>query len=187
MRHLKPTAHTVHFGFYDATLSPVVEVESGEEIVVDTISANLDDDVPAEWLPPDVHDIYACAPRGTGPHILTGPIAVRGSEPGDVLQVGERRTSRNGNYYLLFQNDGNIVMYNKANAPLWSTATNGKPTNKFTMQTDGNLVAYQSDGAPNWSSGTGGNGNYFVVQDDGNLVVYKSDGMGVWASGTRGR
>lgn len=106
---------------------------------------------------------------------------------GDILVVGERRSSRNGNYYVTFQNDGNVVLYNRTGSALWSTATNGKPTASFTMQTDGNLVAYQSDGVPIWSSGTAGSGNYVVVQDDGNLVVYRSDGMGIWASRTRGQ
>jgi acetamidase/formamidase len=41
-------------------------------------------------MPPEVHDIYSRAQRGAGPHILTGPIAVRGARPGDVLQVDIR-------------------------------------------------------------------------------------------------
>lgn len=90
MRHLNATCDTVHFGFYDAILPPVLEIESGEEISISTVSAHPDDDVPAEWLPSEVHDIYARALRGTGPHILTGPIAVRNSQPGDVLQVDIR-------------------------------------------------------------------------------------------------
>ncbi len=90
MKHLKANWNTVHVGFWDATLPPVMEIEDGEEIVVDTISANPDDDVPNDWLPPQIKDIYTRAPRGTGPHILTGPIAVRGAQPGDVLQVDIR-------------------------------------------------------------------------------------------------
>jgi acetamidase/formamidase len=87
MKHLKATSSTVHFGFYDAILPPVLEIESGEEIEVSSISAHPDDDVPSDWLPSEIHDIYARAPRGGGPHILTGPIALRNSQPGDVLQI----------------------------------------------------------------------------------------------------
>src|ERR1035437_4932885 len=90
MKYLNATWDTVHFGFYDASLPPVLEIESGEEIQVTSLSAHPTDDVPAAWLPPEVHDIYARAPRGTGPHVLTGPIAVRNSRPGDVLQVDIR-------------------------------------------------------------------------------------------------
>jgi acetamidase/formamidase len=91
MKHLQATRDTVHFGFYDATLQPVLEIESGEEIIVDTISANPDDDVSPEWLPANVQDIHTNALRGSGPHILSGPIAVRNARPGDVLQVDIRQ------------------------------------------------------------------------------------------------
>jgi acetamidase/formamidase len=90
MKHLNATWDTVHFGFFDASLPPVLQIESGEEIEVTSLSADPKDDVPDAWLPPEVHEIYARSPRGTGPHILTGPIAVRGSQPGDVLQVDIR-------------------------------------------------------------------------------------------------
>lgn len=87
MRHLQATVETVHIGFHDATLAPVLTVESGEELLVDTVSADPAHDVPREWLPKDIDAIHARAPRGTGPHILTGPIAMRGATPGAVLQV----------------------------------------------------------------------------------------------------
>ncbi|MEP9355791.1 acetamidase/formamidase family protein [Xanthobacter sp. KR7-65] len=87
MKRLDPTAETVHFGFHDARLVPVLEIDPGEEISLGSISAHPDDDVPADWLPPAIHDIYARAPRGTGPHILTGPVAVRGARAGNVLVV----------------------------------------------------------------------------------------------------
>jgi acetamidase/formamidase len=87
MTRLEATHQTVHRGFYDATLPPVLEIGSGEEIVVGTISAKPDDKVPPEWLPSAIHDIFARSPMGPGPHILTGPVVVRGAQPGDVLQV----------------------------------------------------------------------------------------------------
>jgi acetamidase/formamidase len=87
MKRLSATAKTVHFGFYDAALAPVLSVESGEEIEVQTVSADPDDPVPADWLPVGIAAIHAQAPRGTGPHILSGPIAVNGARPGDMLQV----------------------------------------------------------------------------------------------------
>ncbi len=87
MKHLKATHRTVHRGFYDATLPPILELDSGEEITISTISAKPDDKVPPEWLPREVHEIFARCPKGSGPHIMTGPIAIRGAHPGDVLQV----------------------------------------------------------------------------------------------------
>ena len=36
---------------------------------------------------PDLRAIHAAVAPQLGPHILTGPIAVRGAEPGDALQI----------------------------------------------------------------------------------------------------
>ena len=87
MRRLEATAQTVHFGFLDGSLTPVFEVESGEEFWINTVSADPKHDVPPEWIPKAIPEIYECALRGTGPHILTGPVAVKGARPGDVLQI----------------------------------------------------------------------------------------------------
>jgi acetamidase/formamidase len=81
------TAETVHFGFHDGSLAPVLEIGDGDEIVVNTVSADPAHDVPPEWLPKNLADIFAHAQRGPGPHILTGPVAVRGARAGEVLQV----------------------------------------------------------------------------------------------------
>jgi len=87
VKHLKPTAETVHFGFFDAALPPVMEIESGEEILISSLSAHPNDSVPPDWLPDRIHEIYERAERGTGPHILSGPVAITNARPGDVLQV----------------------------------------------------------------------------------------------------
>ena len=87
MNYLPARFDTIHIGFHDAGLDPVLEIDSGGEVVVSTVSADPEHDVPAQWLPPQIHDIFARAKRGTGPHILTGPIAVRGARSGQVLQV----------------------------------------------------------------------------------------------------
>jgi acetamidase/formamidase len=87
VKRLECTARSVHFGFYDAALAPVLEIDSGDEILVETVSADPADAVPPEWLPRRIREIHEHAERGTGPHILTGPIAVRGAKAGDVLAV----------------------------------------------------------------------------------------------------
>lgn len=87
MKQLRANFDTVHFGFHDGALAPVLTIDSGEEILINTVSADPTHDVPAGWLPPQIHDIFARAPRAAGPHILTGPIAIRGAKPGDVLQI----------------------------------------------------------------------------------------------------
>jgi acetamidase/formamidase len=87
MKELPARFDTVHFGFWDAALAPVLEIESGEEISIETVSGDPADDVPEAWRPAALGEIHARAKRWTGPHILTGPIAVHGTKAGEVLQV----------------------------------------------------------------------------------------------------
>ena len=85
---LNATPETVHWGFLDAKLPPVLRVASGDRVTIDTVSG-----IP-EAMPPEgftVRDalrrIHEKARRGPGPHVLTGPIWVEGAEPGDTLEV----------------------------------------------------------------------------------------------------
>lgn len=81
---------TVHWGFFDAAQPPVLTIEHGDTVTVDTISGG------PELLPPpgtgftilpEHRPILAQVPRGPGAHILTGPIAVTGAQPGDALKI----------------------------------------------------------------------------------------------------
>lgn len=81
--------NTVHWGYFDATLKPVAEIDPGDTLVIDTVSGS-----PAE-LPSgpeftvrqSLKAIHAAIKPELGPHILTGPIYIRGAEPGDALRV----------------------------------------------------------------------------------------------------
>ena len=88
--HLIARPDTCHWGYFAPDLKPVIEVLSGEAVVIDTVSG-----APAvlpqgpEWdVLPEHAAIHAeCPlPLGNG-HILTGPVAIQGAEPGDALQV----------------------------------------------------------------------------------------------------
>lgn len=87
---LDPTPQTVHWGYFDATLAPVLTVRSGETVTLTNPSggpAELPADE-ARFPVSDAHRaILAALKPELGPHILTGPIAVEGAEPGDVLEV----------------------------------------------------------------------------------------------------
>jgi Peptidase family M23 len=54
------------------------------------------------------------------------------------------------------QADGNMVLYNYQNKPIWATMTNGNRGAQLAMQNDGNLVVYTSDGRPIWATMTNG-------------------------------
>ena len=85
---LNPTPETVHWGYFDAAIPAKLAIESGDTIVVDTVSGGrreLGDDL--SRLTPIHREIAEKVTQGPGPHILTGPIAVRGAAPGDTLEV----------------------------------------------------------------------------------------------------
>ncbi|WP_439409933.1 acetamidase/formamidase family protein [Bradyrhizobium sp. DASA03076] len=87
--HLHASAETCHWGFFEASLKPVLTVASGDEVTVDTISGGPEV-IPERsrfHVPPEMAEVHAKSDRMVPGHILTGPIAVGGAEPGDVLQI----------------------------------------------------------------------------------------------------
>ena len=83
---LDPSTETVHWGYFDAALPPRLVVESGETVVVDTVSGHHEVSPDAPFRPEHLEIITRLKPQ-LGQHILTGPVAVRGAEPGDTLEV----------------------------------------------------------------------------------------------------
>ena len=79
---------TCHWGFFDATLPPIVTVSSGDEVTINTVSGGPNV-LPGEGfhIPPELLEIHAGGLPAMPGHILTGPVAVEGAMPGDVLQI----------------------------------------------------------------------------------------------------
>lgn len=102
------------------------------------------------------------------------------------LTIDQRLTSSNGQYFLVLQGDGNLVLRQAStSAALWSTQTNGSGAVRFRLQSDGNLVIRNAAGSSIWSSGTQGKGGVrLVMQTDGNLVLRNASGTSVWSTGT---
>ena len=89
---LEPGPKTVHVSFFDASLPPVLEVDSGDIVRLKTASGNPRYyeglGVPKERIPSELYAIYeGVEGSGRSDHTLTGPIYVRGAEPGDTLEV----------------------------------------------------------------------------------------------------
>ena len=104
--------------------------------------------------------------------------------PGEMLKRGEHLTSDNREYTLVLQRDGNLVLYDARQHPLWASNTQGQRVERCIMQRDGNLVLYLDNGQPVWASRTDGKpGSFLVLQNDGNLVIYQR-AQPVWASNT---
>ena len=88
---LEASPETVHWGYFDAKLAPQLTIDSGDTVTISTVSGTLG------WLPKAdsgltvppalqaIHDKVQA--KLGGPHILTGPVAVRGAKAGQVLEV----------------------------------------------------------------------------------------------------
>lgn len=99
--------------------------------------------------------------------------------PNDVVLV-----SGNKMYSLVFQFDGNFVLYKYRTIPLWHSNTYNKGAAGFRFQKDGNLVVYGGNGAL-WSANSHNNGGEALfLQNDGNLVLHAPGGKVVWATNT---
>ncbi len=89
--HLDWRLEHLFFGYFDATTPAVLEIASGDEIILDCLPAGSLASLPPghEGVLP-AHLAALRAPgvaRGPSTHVMTGPVHVRGAEPGDVLQV----------------------------------------------------------------------------------------------------
>jgi acetamidase/formamidase len=89
---LRVTPSTVQWGHFAAEAKPVLTVKPGEVVTIDTIVGIPDmlEELGAATDDPirEMKEMYAkVKDRGPGPHFLTGPVAVEGARPGDVLEV----------------------------------------------------------------------------------------------------
>jgi acetamidase/formamidase len=88
---VRVTPATVEYGYFAADAKPVLTVKSGEIVTMDTIcaipeleqlGAAPDDPIrELKQVDAEVKD------KGPGPHVMTGPVAIEGAMPGDVLEI----------------------------------------------------------------------------------------------------
>jgi len=127
---------------------------------------------------------------------------------GQILAVGEYLVAPNGQFFVMMQDDGNLVVYrgsgpSNQQGAIWASAQVGHYPHVVgayyaVMQNDGNFAIYRGAG-PSFNQGfvwgtvqsghySPGLGNYFaVIQNDGNFVVYRGTGLAnnsgpVWGS-----
>jgi acetamidase/formamidase len=85
---LHSSPETCHWGYFDAALKPALTVESGDTVTIHCLSGAQEilPKPPLEVLP-EHREVHAKLTSKLGRHILTGPVAIAGAEPGDVLEV----------------------------------------------------------------------------------------------------
>lgn len=89
MLHLSATPTTVHWGRFWSDLPPVTEIGVGDRLTIETFSGReeaLPKDGSGMTVPPMLREILAAGLPRHG-HLLTGPVAIRGAKPGDLLAV----------------------------------------------------------------------------------------------------
>ena len=109
--HLPANDQTVHWGYFSRSLRPKLEVQSGDFVTVETLTHHANDDhermvkgdsgaesvfhwdahgknIDRRGAGPMDASIYGRgAGEGFGVHVCTGPIAIEGAQPGDVVEV----------------------------------------------------------------------------------------------------
>lgn len=116
-----------------------------------------------------------------------------------VLTLGQAMYSPNGQYFLILQTDGSLVLYNINWQVLWSADTYQKGGQYLFFAPDGNLVLAKNADASGvvWASNIyAANKNFllnqrifYALQDDGNFVFYWNGGTftdSMGATGTDG-
>jgi len=85
---LAATPQTVRFGAFDAAFAPVLTIQSGDTVVIETVSGGATEMPESGFaIPAALAAIHAANLPRLGPHIVTGPIAITGAQPGDMLEV----------------------------------------------------------------------------------------------------
>jgi acetamidase/formamidase/AraC-like DNA-binding protein len=109
--YLPATAKTIHWGYFSRFIPPALEVQSGDIVTIECLTHHAYDDYERMIHgDPGAEDVFHWTPdakhvdrRGAGPmdastfgrgagegfgvHICTGPVAIAGARPGDILEV----------------------------------------------------------------------------------------------------
>jgi len=93
VHELPLTPEHVHWGYYDARLTPALRVASGDRVRVETmVAGGLQRlrlaGVPEADIPQSLKDVeQRVTERGPGAHPMSGPIFVESAAPGDTLEI----------------------------------------------------------------------------------------------------
>jgi len=82
---LPGTPATSQWGVFDNAQPPVLSINSGDTVVIETLAAAANQVVPGTTIEQVIQMNTAVA--GRGPHTVTGPIYVNGANPGDTIKI----------------------------------------------------------------------------------------------------
>ena len=87
---IESTRETVRLGVFDATLPPILTIESGDRVSFPNTWSHFMNELQPGVPISRLAELRTSNP-GRGPHSIIGPIAVKDAEPGDVVEIRYRR------------------------------------------------------------------------------------------------
>ena len=85
LHKLPATPGNVYTGYFDREIQPVLRIESGDSVSLQTLMLN-DDQLRPGMTMEEFSAIRQGDPARVG-HTMTGPVHINGAEPGDVLKI----------------------------------------------------------------------------------------------------
>ncbi len=120
---------------------------------------------------------------GTGADAGTGGTTRVLLAVGAQLQPDQSLTTSDGTHRLVYQLDGNLVLYRTSGGAVWSSGTAGTAPGFAAMQGDGNLVVYDAAIVPKFNTMTAGNpGAQLYFETSGRLHIIAPNGTKLWSS-----
>lgn len=116
----------------------------------------------------------------TGYKVTTGGNVL---DPGTGLANGDWLRSENGDYELIMQHDGNLVLYEISTGqriPRWDTCTWNQGVIGCRMQASGNLELRTATNNIVWESYTSSPESYLKLENNGRAYIYTSSGNSIW-------
>lgn len=154
-----------------SSLSADEYLDPGESLDIQTVNYDDSPDAPMDELPDapmdDLPDSPADVDADADPGILRAVTRAAGQKAAELGKgalragsdlaagvVGATRTLGSSPYKLIYQKDGDLVLYRTGgDSPtrIWSSGTAGRPAWRVCMQKDGNLVVYSAPGRREWA------------------------------------
>jgi acetamidase/formamidase len=101
---VKSTRETVRLGVFDATLPPILTIESGDLVSFPNTWSHFMNELQPGVPISRLAELRTSNP-GRGPHSIIGPVTVKDAEPGDVVEIRYRRL-RPDAWGAVFNNPG---------------------------------------------------------------------------------
>ena len=113
------------------------------------------------------------------PAVCAPPPGATRLMPNQALYPNQSISSLNGQFTLIYQSDGNLVLYHNGVGAVWASNSVGTTPGYAVMQGDGNLVVYDGTNRGVWASNTAAHPGASLAVQDAGLVAIVSAGNAI--------